>query len=92
MCIDHDVPVATAFSARDIFADPHIAARGDLIAIEDPVLGPLRQQAPFPRVVGEPIEAPAGAPELGADTRAVLADVLGLSAGELDELAELGTI
>ena len=27
-CVAHDVPVATAYTAADIFADPHIAARG----------------------------------------------------------------
>ena len=49
----HDVPVATAYTAADIFADPHMAARGDLVTVDDPVLGPVRQQAPFPRFVGE---------------------------------------
>ena len=39
VCIAHDVPVGTAYSAADIFADPHMAARGDLVAVEDPVLG-----------------------------------------------------
>ena len=50
-CIAHDVPVGTAYTAADIFADPHMAARGDLVTVEDPVIGPLRQQAPFPRFV-----------------------------------------
>ena len=49
-CVEHDVPVGTAYSAEDIFADPHMAARGDLVAVDDPVLGPVRQQAPFPRL------------------------------------------
>ena len=26
-CVAHDVPVATAYTAADIFADPHFAAR-----------------------------------------------------------------
>ena len=51
-CVAHDVPVATAYTAADIFADPHFAARGDLVTVDDPVAGPLRQQAPFPRFVG----------------------------------------
>ena len=84
-----DVAVATAYSAADIFADPHIAARGDLVPVDDPVLGPVRQQAPFPRFVGEPVPVPSGAPPLGADTRAVLAE-LGLDDAELDRLAADG--
>src|SRR3954464_2508972 len=71
-CVAHDVPVATAYTAADIFADPHFAARGDLVAVDDPVVGPLRQQAPFPRFVGEPPVVPSGAPRLGEHTREVL--------------------
>src|SRR4029077_9125971 len=41
-CVAHDVPVATAYTAVDIFADPHIAARGDLVTVEDPVIGGVR--------------------------------------------------
>jgi crotonobetainyl-CoA:carnitine CoA-transferase CaiB-like acyl-CoA transferase len=89
-CVAHDVPVATAHTAADIFADPHIAAHGDLVAVDDPVIGPVRQQAPFPRFVGVEPSVPSGAPVLGADTRAVLGSVLGLSDAELDRLAEDG--
>ena len=53
-CVEHDVPVGTAYSAADIFADPHMAARGDLVAVDDPVIGPVRQQAPFPRLAKQP--------------------------------------
>src|SRR3954470_187729 len=67
-CVAHDVPVATAYTAVDIFADPHIAARGDLVSVDDPVLGAVRQQAPFPRFAGERPVAPSGAPTLGQDT------------------------
>ena len=40
-------------TARDIALDPHFEARHDLVAVDDPVLGPIRQQAPYPRLVGE---------------------------------------
>jgi crotonobetainyl-CoA:carnitine CoA-transferase CaiB-like acyl-CoA transferase len=52
----------------------------------------MRQQAPFPRFTGEPPAAPSGAPRLGADTRQVLGNELGLSTGELDVLAADGVI
>ena len=91
-CIDCDVPVATAYTAADMFADPHFAARGDLVEIDDPVAGTLRQQAPFPRYAGEEPATPTGAPQLGAHTREVLAGALGLSEGELDALAADGVI
>jgi crotonobetainyl-CoA:carnitine CoA-transferase CaiB-like acyl-CoA transferase len=90
--VAHGVPVASAYTAADIAADAHMAARSDLVAVDDPVLGALRQQAPFPRFVGESSPTPAGAPRLGDHTREVLGGVLGLSAAELDDLAAEGVI
>ena len=87
-CIAHDVPVGTAYSAADIFADPHMAARGDLVTVDDPVVGPIRQQAPFPRYVGRPTPVPTGAPRLGADNRAVWCDLVGVSPDELRRLQD----
>jgi formyl-CoA transferase len=89
-CIDHDVPVATAYTVADIFADHHMAVRGDIVTVDDPVLGPIRQQAPFPRTPGAP--PPSGAPRLGEHTREVLAASLGLGNEELDRLAADGVI
>ena len=86
-CVQHDVPVATAYTAVDMFNDAQFAARGDLIAVDDPVIGPVRQQAPYPRFVGEPVPVPTGAPRLGADTDAVLTE-LGL---DTDAIAALRT-
>jgi crotonobetainyl-CoA:carnitine CoA-transferase CaiB-like acyl-CoA transferase len=88
-CVAHDVPVATAHTAADIFADPHVAARGDLVTVEDPVIGPVRQQAPFPRFAGVPVPVPSGAPVLGAHTREILGE-LGLDDATLDRLAAEG--
>lgn len=89
-CIEADVPVATAYTAADIFDDPHIAARRDLIEVDDPVLGPVRQQAPFPRFVGEAPVVPSGAPRLGEHTDGVLRELLGVGDDELRRLHEEG--
>jgi succinyl-CoA---D-citramalate CoA-transferase len=91
-CVACDVPVATAYTAADMFGDPHFAARGDLVDVADPVVGAMRQQAPFPRFAGKQPAAPSGAPRLGAHTREVLAETLGLSDGELDALHADGVI
>ena len=92
VCIEHDVPVGTAYSAADIFGDPHMAARGDLVTVEDPVAGPIRQQAPFPRFVGQPTPVPTGAPRLGADNHAIWCDLVGLSDDEFETALGAGTI
>jgi crotonobetainyl-CoA:carnitine CoA-transferase CaiB-like acyl-CoA transferase len=91
-CVACDVPVATAYTAADMFADAHFAHRGDLVEVDDPVAGPMRQQAPFPRVVGEEVPVPTGAPRLGEHTRDVLGGLLGLSEAELDQLADDGVV
>ncbi len=91
-CVACDVPVATAYTAAEIFADPHLASRGDLVTVDDPVVGPLRQQAPFPRRVGEPPAPPSGAPRLGEHTREVLGGELGVAEEELNRLAADGVV
>jgi succinyl-CoA---D-citramalate CoA-transferase len=86
------VPVATAYTATEIFADSHIAARHDLVTVDDPVAGPMRQQSPFPRFVGEPARAPKDAPRLGEHTNAVLHELLGLAPEQLERLARAGVV
>ena len=59
--------------------------------VDDPVIGPVRQQAPFPRFVGEPV---AGADRRAAARRAhrrrCSASSLGVDAAELDALRDRG--
>jgi crotonobetainyl-CoA:carnitine CoA-transferase CaiB-like acyl-CoA transferase len=91
-CVRFDVPVATAYTAADIFADPHMQFRHDLVTVQDPVVGPLRQQAPFPRIMGAEENVPTGAPRLGEHTHEVLADLLGLDDAALAELVAEGIV
>ena len=91
-CVEHDVPVATAYTAREIATDVHFTARRDLVEVRDPVLGILRQQAPYPRLVGEEQPVPTGAPVLGADNEAVWCGIAGLSPDELTELQAKGVV
>ena len=90
-CVAHDVPVATAYTAADIFADPHIAARGDLVTVDDPVHRPGPPAGAVPPLRRRAASvAPSGAPRLGEHTREVLAALLGLDDAELDRLAAEG--
>ncbi len=61
-----------------------MAARHDLVEVDDPVLGPMRQQAAFPRFVGEPERSRRAPPASAQHTREVLTDMLGLTDPELD--------
>ncbi len=91
-CIAADVPVATAYTVADIFADEHMQARRDLVTVADPVLGAVRQQAPFPRIDGQPPQAPSGAPRLGEHNDEVWRGIMGMSAEELAGLQAAGVI
>lgn len=91
-CIAHEVPVGTAYSAADILADPHFAARGDLVTVDDPVAGPHRQQAPFPRLDGRRPVAPRPAPRLGEHNGEVWGTLVGLSSEELERHRRDGVI
>ena len=91
-CVAADVPVATVYSAADIFNDPHIAARGDLVSVDDPVLGPVRQQAPATRFDGAAPVAPAGAPQLGEHNDDVWVHELGLNEEDVARLRDTGVI
>ncbi|MGO8873058.1 MAG: CaiB/BaiF CoA transferase family protein [Acidimicrobiales bacterium] len=91
-CIAHEVPVGTAYSAADILSDPHVAARGDVVTVDDPVAGPHRQQAPFPRLDGRRPVAPRPAPRLGEHNGEVWGGLVGLSDDELAHLRRGGVI
>lgn len=82
----HEVPFGFAYSVADIFADPHIAARGSIETVEDPTIGPVRMQGVYPRFSRTPGAVQGGAPQLGTDTDAVYGELLGLSDDELAAL------
>ncbi len=89
-CLAEDVPVGTAFTAADIAANPHMAARGDLVVVDDPVAGAIRQQAPYPRLSTMSPRAPAGAPRLGEHNDEVWGELL--TAAELAAARASGVI
>ncbi len=91
-CVAAGVPVGTVYSAADIFADPHMAAREDLVTVDDPVIGPVRQQAPFPRFAGDTPHVPSGAPLLGQHNDEIWRGVVGLTEDELASLRASGVV
>ena len=88
----HEVPFGVAYSVADIFADPHVAARGDIATVDDPVIGPVRMQGVYPRFARTPGAIQCGAPRLGAHNEEVYGRLLGLSPDELAALRRDGVI
>ena len=88
----HEVPFGIAYSVADIFADPHVAAREDIVTVDDPVIGPVRMQGVYPRFSRTPGAIRRGAPRLGADNEQVYGELLGVTPEELGALARDGVI
>ena len=65
--------------------DPQLAARGWWRTLPHAEMGDTPHDGVAPRLSETPGELRASAPLIGADTRAVLAETLGLSEAELDE-------
>ena len=88
----HEVPFGVAYSVADIFADPHVAFRGDIETVDDPVLGPLRMQGVYPRFSRTPGAIQGGAPRLGEHNEEVYVGLLGLTVAELEQLGREGVV
>jgi formyl-CoA transferase len=86
-----EVPAGRIYSAADIAADPHFAARG---MIEDIVAGdgePLKVPGIVPKLSATPGAIRSPAPKLGEHTDEVLA-LVGYSADEIARLRERGIV
>ena len=88
----HGLRAAPVNSMQDLFADPHLRARGAWRVVEHPVLGRVHVAAPPFLLCDTPPRHERAAPLLGADTAAVLHDVLGLDQDEIDTLEQAGVL
>lgn len=80
------------YSVKEIVADPQYQARGSIATVEHPEIGTLKMPAVFPLFSGTPTPQIRPAPALGAHTDEVLRDVLALTAGQIAELRQAGTV
>jgi len=72
------VAAAPVQNTEDLYRDPQLRARGSIVEIPHPDLGPLEFIAPVHRLQSGPRAVHSVAPRLGADGEDVLADWLGL--------------
>ena len=75
--------VAPIRSIAEIVADPHIAARGSIVTVEDPTLGPLRMQNVVGKFSRTPGKVRTTAPACGEHNAEILIDRLGFTVEEL---------
>jgi crotonobetainyl-CoA:carnitine CoA-transferase CaiB-like acyl-CoA transferase len=83
------VPAAPVRERDDLFDDPHVRATGLVEEVEDAELGRMTMTAPMMRLSDTPGTIRFTGRPLGADTRAVLAE-LGRSEAEIARLEETG--
>jgi formyl-CoA transferase len=86
------VPAGLVYEPKDMLDDPQFAARGSIATVEDERRGELAMPAVVPKLSGTPGEIRWTGRPLGADTDAVLTEVLGLTAEQVDELRGRGVI
>lgn len=89
---DNELPVSLVYDIKDIFEDPHYNARGNIIEVEDPVLGKVKMQDVVPKLSLTPGKVKACGPSLGQHNLEILSDLMGYSLEELDPLKEEGII
>jgi crotonobetainyl-CoA:carnitine CoA-transferase CaiB-like acyl-CoA transferase len=89
---DAGAAAAPIYDISDVFTDSHFAARGNIVAVEDEDLGEIRMQNVAPRLLRTPGHVDHPGPALGEHTDEVLADRLGLSPSEIEELRRRSVI
>lgn len=86
------VPCGPINDLTQVFADPHVQARGLRRDLPHPLAGTVPTVASPIRYSATPVEHTVAPPTLGQHTDAVLADALGLCAADIAALRDKGVI
>ncbi len=88
-----EVPCGPVTSARDLFQDPHVKARENILELPNPLGGLLSMVGVVPRLTASPghVEHP-GPVAVGAHNEEIYCGRLGLSRDELRALATRGIV
>lgn len=89
---EHGVPAGQIYTAREMLADPHFAARQAIIGMQAPGIGEIKMQNVFPRLSETPGGVDWTGPALGEHNQYVLSDLLHMTQEEIDVLREQGVI
>lgn len=81
------IPCSPVRNFQEVSQDPQAALRGMFPVVDCPKAGPQRVTGPPVKLSATPARVGEPAPGLGEHSAAVLAEVLGLSQGEIESLA-----
>ncbi|MGI5271768.1 CaiB/BaiF CoA transferase family protein [Nonomuraea sp. CA-218870] len=89
---DGGVPAGRIYTAKDMFADPHFAAREAIVNVPHPDFGEVAMQNVVPKLSGTPGRVRSAGPALGQHNEEVYGGLLGLSPEEIAGLSTAGII
>jgi crotonobetainyl-CoA:carnitine CoA-transferase CaiB-like acyl-CoA transferase len=84
LLIAHDAAISPVNDIAQIFEDPHIQARGNIVPVEDDELGKVRMQDVVGKFSRTPGKIRSTGPRLGEHNQEVLVDLLGFKPEELE--------
>jgi len=87
-----NVPFGGIYTAKDIAADPHYAARDNLAVIPDEQEGTVTMPSVVPKLTGTPGRITHAGPPIGAHNAEILGGLLGMSEETMGGLAKDGVI
>ncbi len=86
------VPVSLVYSIKDIFEDPHYAARENIVEMPHEALGTIKMPGIFPKFSETPGSIRWVGPKLGEHNEEVFGGLLGYSKEKLAAMKEEGAI
>lgn len=87
-----DVPASLVYTIADCVQDPHFHERGMITTLPDKALGEILHPGVVPMFNGERLPIGTSGPELGADTDALLEEILGFDSSHIRELKQKGVV
>ena len=92
VCEAAQVPCGPVYAVDEIFEDPHYAARGNILRVEDPRAGEIAIPNVVPRLSDTPGKVEWLGPALGAHNEEIYGGLLGLDGAEIERLKTAGAI
>ena len=92
LCISGDVPCGPVNDIADIFKDPHIRARDNIVTLHDATAGDIAVPGVVPKLSRTPGSVTTAGPPLAAGAADVLRDVLKFDEETIAELEAAGVI
>jgi succinyl-CoA--D-citramalate CoA-transferase len=83
---EYGVPAGQIYTAKEMLADPHFAAREAIVGVSAPGIGEIKMQNVFPKLSDTPGGIDWAGPELGEHNEYVLSGLLGMKQEEVDAL------